>query len=253
MKTCPYCAEQIQEAAVVCRFCQRAVLSGVIVPANQTATLAPVSTWSPGAAAVLSFFVPGLGHVYKGHIGLGLVLFCATILGYFMLVLPGVIIHICVIADAYNGKPADRPAAASVPERAARTLTVAEIAAQKRNLQRQNMILGGIFAGLLVFGGLVVALMPKAERSGRLSDRRTASAAPVESAQQKEFRENAEWATRLEKIVIADGKPCGRALDVTARGRSPRDDASLWIINCAGGEGYFIRLVPGKPPRVLPR
>ena len=42
---------------------------------------------SPGCAAVLSFFVAGLGHIYNGDVALGVgVFFCMGILGYLALV-----------------------------------------------------------------------------------------------------------------------------------------------------------------------
>lgn len=37
---------------------------------------------SPGAAAVLSFFIPGLGHIYNGKIGMGLFLLIGYIIGW---------------------------------------------------------------------------------------------------------------------------------------------------------------------------
>lgn len=32
MKNCPYCAEEIQDAAVVCRFCRRELVAGAATP-----------------------------------------------------------------------------------------------------------------------------------------------------------------------------------------------------------------------------
>jgi TM2 domain-containing membrane protein YozV len=62
--------------------------------------------WNPGVAAVLSFFVPGAGQIYKGRIGLGLIWLAGTVLGYAAFVFPGIIVHIACIYNAYSG-PAD--------------------------------------------------------------------------------------------------------------------------------------------------
>lgn len=57
---------------------------------------------SPGIAAVLSAFVPGLGHVYAGRMGAGLLWFLATGLGYWAIVIPGFLIHVASIYYAYK-------------------------------------------------------------------------------------------------------------------------------------------------------
>ncbi len=53
-------------------------------------------------AAVLSLFIPGLGQLVKGQTGRGILIFFATIVGYAFFVIPGLIIHIWQIVDAYN-------------------------------------------------------------------------------------------------------------------------------------------------------
>lgn len=55
-----------------------------------------------GIPAILSLFIPGLGQLVKGKIGRGILIFFATIIGYAFFVIPGLIIHIWQIVDAYN-------------------------------------------------------------------------------------------------------------------------------------------------------
>jgi TM2 domain-containing membrane protein YozV len=55
-----------------------------------------------GLPALLSFFIPGLGQLIKGQVGKGILFFFGTILGLAFFVIPGVIIWIWQIADAYN-------------------------------------------------------------------------------------------------------------------------------------------------------
>lgn len=65
----------------------------------------PVQRWSPGLAAMLSFFVPGLGQLYKGQILNGIVWFLFVGMGYLALVLPGLVLHFCCILGAASGNP----------------------------------------------------------------------------------------------------------------------------------------------------
>lgn len=109
-KPCPFCAEPIQRAAVKCKHC------GEFLDGRKTPT-APVSrevvriverptpSWNPGLAAVLSFLFPGLGQIYKGQLGTGIACLFLTILGYACFIVPGIILHIWSIRDAYSAKP----------------------------------------------------------------------------------------------------------------------------------------------------
>jgi TM2 domain-containing membrane protein YozV len=65
----------------------------------------PIQRWSPGLAAVLSFFLPGLGQLYKGQILNGIVWFFTVGLGYMALILPGLLLHLFCIIGAASGNP----------------------------------------------------------------------------------------------------------------------------------------------------
>lgn len=57
---------------------------------------------SPGLAAVLAFFFPGLGHVYAGRLLAGAVWCVATWLSYALFFVPGFLVHAINIWAAYR-------------------------------------------------------------------------------------------------------------------------------------------------------
>lgn len=66
---------------------------------------APQPKWNAGVAAVLSLVIPGAGQMYKGQVGNGLVWLIFVVAGYFMLVVPGLILHLFCILGAASGDP----------------------------------------------------------------------------------------------------------------------------------------------------
>ena len=69
----------------------------------------PVRRFSPGVAAILSLFGPGLGQLYKGQFFRAIVWFVIVVAGYCALVLPGVVLHACCILGALGGNPWSDP------------------------------------------------------------------------------------------------------------------------------------------------
>ena len=92
VNTCRFCAEVIQAAAVKCKHC------GSWVDGSGGA--------SNGIAAMLSFFIPGVGQMYRGKIGRGLAWMLLTIVGWFfglLLVIAApiaILVHILCVLDA---------------------------------------------------------------------------------------------------------------------------------------------------------
>ncbi len=110
-KKCPFCAETINAAAVKCKHCGE-YLDEVTRKANRqqseptiVLTKEKIRRWSPGIAALLSLILPGAGHIYKGHIIAGLVWMFFVVVGYILLIIPGLILHLICIFYAASGDP----------------------------------------------------------------------------------------------------------------------------------------------------
>lgn len=135
-KHCPYCGELISVLAVKCKHCgefldatlrsQRELAAApktvVAIPPSpaparsespvamhlfQTTTVVMPkhAKWHGGTAAVLSFFIPGLGQMYKGQVFNGALWLVVVVCGYAMFIIPGICLHLMCIAGAAMGDP----------------------------------------------------------------------------------------------------------------------------------------------------
>ena len=128
---CPFCSEVILVGAKKCKHChefldfamrdiQALRQPGAVhapPPPPQT-SLAPLQQPQPvqiqqwtntnaTQAALLSFFVPGLGQMCSGRVPAGLLWMMFTCLGYVCFIVPGIVLHIlCVINAARPQQPA---------------------------------------------------------------------------------------------------------------------------------------------------
>ena len=97
--SCPDCGTQVSDAATACLKCGRPMKEA---PPRE---LVQAPRWNRGVAALLSFLLPGTGSIYKGDVVLGIILFVSTVFGYFLLVVPGLVLHLLSIGIAASGDP----------------------------------------------------------------------------------------------------------------------------------------------------
>lgn len=111
IKRCQYCLGEIHIDAVKCKHCKEFINSNLRLDNDRSVinivniTNTKNQLWSPGIAALLSFIIPGVGQIYKGNVISGLLWMFFTFIGYFMLLLPGIILHIICIIAATTGDP----------------------------------------------------------------------------------------------------------------------------------------------------
>jgi hypothetical protein len=98
---CPACNKEISRVAVACPSCGHPI-NPVQVPVASQET--PKRSWSPGVAALLSLIIPGAGQMYKGQVGAGLLWLIFVVGGYFLFIIPGVILHLVCIFSAASEK-----------------------------------------------------------------------------------------------------------------------------------------------------
>lgn len=75
-----------------------------IVYVERAAAPAPSEGKGGGIAALLSLVIPGAGQMYKGQVVGGLLWLVFVIVGYFAMVVPGIVLHLICIASAASKK-----------------------------------------------------------------------------------------------------------------------------------------------------
>jgi TM2 domain-containing membrane protein YozV len=116
---CSSCGTPVPETAKFCNECGARlidrVFAGQLSPAQDAG-----GEKSTFLAVAGSTFVPGLGQVYEGNVLKGYLVFFGTFFGFFLLIIPGLIIWLYGIYDAYS--TADRMNRGVVPFEPAPTL-----------------------------------------------------------------------------------------------------------------------------------
>jgi len=115
MKYCPECGKPLaNEAANFCDNCGAKLSASPTItvqppegPAGSSTQgpvtlVQPVEEKSTAVAAICSLVIPGLGQVYDGKLERGFLIFFGTVIGFFLLIIPGLCVWAFGIYDAYD-------------------------------------------------------------------------------------------------------------------------------------------------------
>lgn len=64
--------------------------------------MSDINPLDPGTAAFLTFLIPGWGQMRRGKMKVGLIWLVIVLLGYFLMIVPGLILHGVCMLDAYH-------------------------------------------------------------------------------------------------------------------------------------------------------
>ncbi len=101
-KFCPNCGANLPNPDI--KFCNECG-SQIIYPAtvdSKKPDLVYREEKSPWVATLCSFFIPGLGQVYNGDTAKGIAVFLGTLVGSFLLFIPGLLVWLFGLYDAYT-------------------------------------------------------------------------------------------------------------------------------------------------------
>ena len=119
-KFCPECGQPLGVAnAKFCSSCGAVVNPGV---AGLQAARGPHEEKSALLAGACSGLLPGLGQVYNGELGKGIAIFFGTIVGTFVLLIPGLIFWAYGLQNAYS--TAGKMNSGQIPYRPAKPLHI---------------------------------------------------------------------------------------------------------------------------------
>jgi len=101
-KFCSECGKSLEnETSKFCDNCgARLDSSNLVVKKEPTPEIQEEK--SSFIAILCSFFIPGLGQVYNGETEKGVIIFLATLFGAFIFIIPGVVVWVYGMYDAYT-------------------------------------------------------------------------------------------------------------------------------------------------------
>jgi len=109
MAFCENCGASVKPEDQFCDTCGASLGEVIMDPkSTQPEPAAPAKTPAAGQgeknpvfAAIASFLFSGLGQVYNGSFGKGILIFFGTLIGYMIFQIPGIIVLIYGVYDAY--------------------------------------------------------------------------------------------------------------------------------------------------------